>query len=156
MKISDQQLRTDRLVFYAQDVHRLDGELDSFLELSGAKCALLIDCEGHLVTRRGEAVASSVDSLSALTAGSFAATRSAYAIDSSSSRSFEKTRFTYPSSSASRASTNRLSNRISRAFRWCISHGTEKYWKLAGRNIASSAANTTSIADEMIQPAKIQ
>jgi predicted regulator of Ras-like GTPase activity (Roadblock/LC7/MglB family) len=75
MKISDQQLRTDRLVFYAQDVHRLDGELDSFLELSGAKCALLIDCEGHLVTRRGEAAASSVDSLSALTAGSFAATR---------------------------------------------------------------------------------
>lgn len=75
MKISDQQLRTDRLVFYAQDVHRLDGELDSFLELSGAKCALLIDCEGHLVTRRGEAAASSVDSLSALIAGSFAATR---------------------------------------------------------------------------------
>ena len=75
MKISDQQLRTDRLVFYAQDVHRLDGELDGFLELSGAKCALLIDCEGHLVTRRGEAAASSVDSLSALIAGSFAATR---------------------------------------------------------------------------------
>lgn len=75
MNVSDEKLRTDRLVFYAQDIHRLDGELDGFLELSGAKCALLIDCEGHLVTRRGEAAADSVESLSALTAGSFAATR---------------------------------------------------------------------------------
>jgi predicted regulator of Ras-like GTPase activity (Roadblock/LC7/MglB family) len=75
MRISDSKLRADRLVFYAQDVHLLEGELDGFLELSGAKCALLIDCEGHLVTRRGEAAAQSVDSLAALTAGSFAATR---------------------------------------------------------------------------------
>ena len=74
MNISDQKLRDDRLVFYAQDVDRLDQELDGFLELSGARCALLIDREGHLVTRRGEAASSSVDSLSALTAGSFAAT----------------------------------------------------------------------------------
>ena len=75
MRVSDEKLRADRLVFYAQDVHRLDGELDNFLELSGAKCTFLIDCEGHLVTRRGEIVSQAVDSLSALTAGSFAATR---------------------------------------------------------------------------------
>ena len=75
MRISDQKLRSDRLVFYAQDVQQLEGELDGFLELSGAKTALLIDCEGHLVTRRGEAAAEAVDSLAALTAGSFAATR---------------------------------------------------------------------------------
>lgn len=75
MRISDEKLRSDRLVFYAQDVHRLDGELDNFLELSGAKSAFLIDCEGHLVTRRGESVSDSLESLSALTAGSFAATR---------------------------------------------------------------------------------
>ena len=75
MRISDQKLRSDRLVFYAQDVQQLEAELDGFLELSGAKCALLIDCEGHLVTRRGEAAADAVDSLAALTAGSFAATR---------------------------------------------------------------------------------
>ena len=54
MRISDQKLRSDRLVFYAQDVQQLEAELDGLLELSGAKCALLIDCEGHLVTRRGE------------------------------------------------------------------------------------------------------
>ncbi|MEZ6021702.1 MAG: roadblock/LC7 domain-containing protein, partial [Planctomycetota bacterium] len=75
MNISDEKLRADRLVFYAQDVERLDEELDSFLELSNARCALLIDVEGHLVTRRGDAAQDSVDALSALTAGSFAATR---------------------------------------------------------------------------------
>ena len=72
----DQQLRNDRLVFYLQDVERLDGELDAFLEMSNAKCALLVDKEGHLVTRRGEPLnAGSVESIAALIAGSFAATR---------------------------------------------------------------------------------
>lgn len=75
MVVSDQKLRSDRLVFYADDVDRLDGELDGFLELSGARCALLIDKEGHLVTRRGDAVQNSLESISALIAGSFAATR---------------------------------------------------------------------------------
>jgi predicted regulator of Ras-like GTPase activity (Roadblock/LC7/MglB family) len=72
----DQELRASRLVFYEQDVQRLDGELDAFLELSNAKCALLVDKEGHLVTRRGEPITTgSVDSIAALIAGSFAATR---------------------------------------------------------------------------------
>ena len=75
MRIHDDKLRSDRLVFYAQDVERLDGELDAFLELCGARCAMLIDKEGHLVTRRGEALHSSVESISALIAGSFAATK---------------------------------------------------------------------------------
>ncbi len=75
MRISDDKLRADRLVFYAQDITRLDGELDSLLELSGARCALLIDREGHPVTRRGEAAVESMESLSALAAGSFAATK---------------------------------------------------------------------------------
>jgi predicted regulator of Ras-like GTPase activity (Roadblock/LC7/MglB family) len=74
-QISDAKLRQDRLVFYAKDVTRLDSELDGFLELSGARCALLIDKEGHLVTRRGDAPSSSLESISALVAGTFAATR---------------------------------------------------------------------------------
>jgi predicted regulator of Ras-like GTPase activity (Roadblock/LC7/MglB family) len=73
--VSDQKLRTDRMVFYSGDVDRIDGELDGFLELSNARCALLIDREGHLVTRRGDAVQNSLESISALVAGSFAATR---------------------------------------------------------------------------------
>src|SRR6188508_874281 len=72
---TEQKLRSDRIVFYERDISRLDGELDGFLELSGARCALLIDREGHLVTRRGDAVQNSLESISALIAGSFAATR---------------------------------------------------------------------------------
>jgi predicted regulator of Ras-like GTPase activity (Roadblock/LC7/MglB family) len=71
----DNKLRRDRLVFYARDVDRIDAQLDGFLELSSARCALLIDKDGHLVTRRGEPVQGSLDSVSALIAGSFAATR---------------------------------------------------------------------------------
>lgn len=72
---TNQKVRRDRLVFYERDVARFDGELDSFLELSGARCALLIDKEGHIVTRRGDVVQASVESISALVAGTFAATR---------------------------------------------------------------------------------
>jgi len=73
--VKDQELRSDRLVFYEQDVERLEGELDAFLELSNAKCAMLIDKEGHLVTRRGETLHLQMESISALIAGSFAATK---------------------------------------------------------------------------------
>lgn len=73
--VKDQILRSDRLVFYEQDVERLEGELDAFLELSNAKCAMLIDKEGHLVTRRGETLNLQMESISALIAGSFAATK---------------------------------------------------------------------------------
>lgn len=71
----EQNLRNTRLVFYENDVHRLDSELDTFLELSSARCALLIDKEGHLVTRRGEVVGTSMEAIAALVAGSFAATK---------------------------------------------------------------------------------
>lgn len=71
----DETLRAERLVFYQQDVERLDGELDSFLELSNAKSAMLIDKDGHLVTRRGEPLQAPTESVSALIAGSFAATK---------------------------------------------------------------------------------
>ena len=72
---SDQKLRRDRVVFYERDITRFDGELDGFLELSGARSAFLIDKDGHLVTRRGESEEKALDSVCALVAGSFAATR---------------------------------------------------------------------------------
>ena len=71
----DQRLREDRLVFYQQDIERLNAEIDTFLELSKSRCVLLVDRDGHLVTRRGEAVKSTEETISALIAGSFAATR---------------------------------------------------------------------------------
>jgi len=72
---SDRKLRDDRLVFYENDILRLNNEIDTFLELSKARCVLLVDRDGHLVTRRGETVKSHEDTISALIAGSFAATK---------------------------------------------------------------------------------
>ena len=69
------QLRTDRLIFYENDVDRLETELDGFLELSGARCTMLVDREGHLVSRRGEPTQASQEAIAALVAGSFAATQ---------------------------------------------------------------------------------
>ncbi len=71
----NERLRQDRLTFYKDDIDRIDKLLAEFLRLSGAKCALLIDKEGHLVTKRGELRTIDIDTISALVAGSFAATK---------------------------------------------------------------------------------
>lgn len=71
----NERLRHDRLTFYKDDVDKIDKLLAEFLRLSGAKCALLIDKEGHLVTKRGELHTIDIDTISALVAGSFAATK---------------------------------------------------------------------------------
>lgn len=73
--ISDSTLRSTRLVFYKDDIELIDKVLAEFLRLSGSKCALLIDKEGHLVTRQGEVKTINMDTISALVAGSFAATK---------------------------------------------------------------------------------
>ena len=72
---ANEKLRYDRLLFYKDDIDKIDQLLAEFLRLSGAKCALLIDKEGHLVTKRGELRTIDIDTISALVAGSFAATK---------------------------------------------------------------------------------
>ena len=72
---ANDRLRHDRLTFYKDDIDKIDQILTEFLRLSGAKCALLIDKEGHLVTKRGEVRTIDMDTISALVAGSFAATK---------------------------------------------------------------------------------
>ncbi len=69
------KLRTDRLDFYKDDVQRINRLLREFLRLSSAKCAMLIDKEGHLVTKQGVTRSLDMDTISALVAGSFAATK---------------------------------------------------------------------------------
>jgi predicted regulator of Ras-like GTPase activity (Roadblock/LC7/MglB family) len=71
----NEKLRHDRLTFYKDDIEKIDKLLAEFLRLSGAKCGLLIDKEGHLVTKRGELRTIDFDTISALVAGSFAATK---------------------------------------------------------------------------------
>ncbi|MCC7137943.1 MAG: roadblock/LC7 domain-containing protein [Planctomycetes bacterium] len=72
---TDKSLRDTRLVFYREDVDSINAVLDAFLKQSAAKCALLIDKDGHMVTHRGATKKIDVDTISALVAGSFAATR---------------------------------------------------------------------------------
>ncbi|HYC76263.1 MAG TPA: roadblock/LC7 domain-containing protein [Planctomycetota bacterium] len=70
-----ERLREERLVFYREEVVRLEALLKELLSLSGAKCALLVDKDGHLVLRAGQARGFDLDTVAALVAGSFAATR---------------------------------------------------------------------------------
>ena len=70
----NQQLRHDRLVFYQEDIEEITVVLKEVVKLSGAKCALLIDKEGHMVARTGSVRTFDLDTISALVAGSFAAT----------------------------------------------------------------------------------
>jgi len=72
---NDKSLRETRIVFYKEDVDSINAILDAFLKQSAAKCSLLVDKDGHMVTWRGQSKKIDLDTISALVAGSFAATR---------------------------------------------------------------------------------
>ena len=71
----DEQMREQRLEFYEEDVDEIDRILSDFLDASQAKCILLVDREGHLVTKKGFTKSFNTTSLSALVAASFASTK---------------------------------------------------------------------------------
>lgn len=75
MKLDDEALRSKRVVFYKDTVDQIDVLLKEFLKLSNAKCVYLIDKEGHLITETGQATDANPETLSALIAGSFSATK---------------------------------------------------------------------------------
>ena len=72
---NDQQLRDARLIFYRDDLERIDKVLEEFVRLAGANSVLLVDKEGHMITRAGKVPSFDQDTISALVAGSFSATR---------------------------------------------------------------------------------
>ena len=73
---SDTQLKQTRMVYYAEDIKALEQVLDRLLDLSRATRAMLIDVEGQMVASRGQGAGHlDIQSLSALVAGSFAATK---------------------------------------------------------------------------------
>jgi predicted regulator of Ras-like GTPase activity (Roadblock/LC7/MglB family) len=75
MANDNEALRLRRLVFYAQDVERINAALLAFVKKSGALSCLLIDREGHMVARQGfKQAGGDGASLAALVAGAFAAT----------------------------------------------------------------------------------
>jgi len=74
-QLSDAELRDLRLVFYEEDVQQIDATLAEFLTRSKSKAAMLVDKDGHLITQQGSTEKVDTDTISALTAGCFAATR---------------------------------------------------------------------------------
>ncbi len=72
---TDAELRDTRLVFYKEDIQQIDGTLREFLSRSKSKAAMLVDKDGHLITQEGSTEQMDTDTISALVAGCFAATR---------------------------------------------------------------------------------
>ncbi len=75
MSIKDESLRNQHLSFYVEDLEQIDKLLESFLSLSKAKSIYLIDKSGNMITSKGSLQSINSDQLSALVAGSFAATK---------------------------------------------------------------------------------
>jgi predicted regulator of Ras-like GTPase activity (Roadblock/LC7/MglB family) len=73
--MKDNRLRSKRLVYYQEDFGQFEKLLEEFLKLSNARAIFLIDKEGHLVCSKGFIETINPDTLSALVAGSFAATK---------------------------------------------------------------------------------
>ena len=73
--LSDAELRESRLVFYKEDIQQIDSTLRDFLSRSKSKAAMLVDKDGHLITQEGSTERADTDTIAALVAGCFAATR---------------------------------------------------------------------------------
>jgi len=71
----DEKLRSNRIVFYKDTIDRIESLLKEFVRLSKAKSVFFIDKEGHLITSLGASGNINPETLSALVAGSFAATK---------------------------------------------------------------------------------
>ena len=65
----------DNLIIYEEDVEKIDSVLARMLKGAEAKCALLVDKDGHLITRQGFTHSLDTTALAALLAGSFASTK---------------------------------------------------------------------------------
>lgn len=69
-----EKMRQERLAYYEEDVDEINRVLDKFIETAQPRCVLMIDKEGHMITKKGFTQTLNTDSLAALVAGSFAAT----------------------------------------------------------------------------------
>ena len=62
-------------VLYEEQIDRINAALLRLLKKAEAKCAILADKDGHLITRQGFTQSLDTTALAALLAGSFASTR---------------------------------------------------------------------------------
>jgi predicted regulator of Ras-like GTPase activity (Roadblock/LC7/MglB family) len=68
-------VKQENLVIYEEEIQQIDRLLMKLLKGAEAKCSLLVDKDGHLVTRQGFTHSLDTTALAALLAGSFASTR---------------------------------------------------------------------------------
>lgn len=65
----------DSLIIYEEEINQIDSLISKMLKGAEAKCALLVDKDGHLITRQGFTHSLDTTALAALLAGSFASTK---------------------------------------------------------------------------------
>ncbi len=65
----------DSLIIYEEELEQIDKALIKLIKGAEAKCALLVDKDGHLVTRQGFTHSLDTTALAVLLAGSFASTK---------------------------------------------------------------------------------
>lgn len=63
------------LIIYEEEIKQIDALVSKMLKGCEAKCALLVDKDGHLITRQGFTHSLDTTALAALLAGSFASTK---------------------------------------------------------------------------------
>jgi predicted regulator of Ras-like GTPase activity (Roadblock/LC7/MglB family) len=68
-------LSREQQVLYEDQIQQIDQALMRIIKEAEAKCALLVDKDGHLVTRQGFTHTLDTTALAALLAGSFASTK---------------------------------------------------------------------------------
>jgi len=68
-------LSREQQVLYEDQIKQIDKALTRVIKESEAKCALLVDKDGHLITRQGFTHTLDTTALAALLAGSFASTK---------------------------------------------------------------------------------
>ncbi len=62
-------------ILYEEEIEQIDRALSRLIKEAEAKCSLLVDKDGHLITRQGFTQTLDTTALAALLAGSFASTR---------------------------------------------------------------------------------
>lgn len=65
----------DSFILYEEEITSINAVLNKMLKGADAKCALLVDKDGHLITRQGFTHSLDTTALGALLAGSFASTK---------------------------------------------------------------------------------
>lgn len=65
----------DSLIIYEEEIKQIESLMSKMLKGAEAKCSLLVDKDGHLITRQGFTQSLDTTALAALLAGSFASTK---------------------------------------------------------------------------------